>query len=89
MAYKEIIDKLKNDGAIYRCQAIFECLERQIQDPEVFIAISDLKNDKVRILGRKISSYALATLDILGKETYKGNDVEVQELIPELRNCFS
>lgn len=88
MINNDIVSKLKSDGAIYRCQGILECLKGNIQDKSVLDLVSKLKNDNVVILGRKISSYAIAALDILGVEKYSGEDVEIVEFIPELRECY-
>ncbi len=89
MEYKETIDKLTNDGAIYRCQGIIDCLKKHITDQQVVEAIGRLKNDNVVILGRRVSSYALAALDIIGVEKYSGNDDEVRELIPDLTELIA
>ena len=86
MAYREIISKLKSDGALFRCQGILDCLENNATDSSVIAAISSLKSDDVIILGRKVSSYALAALDALGIETYHGDEEEVRDLIPALKS---
>ncbi len=84
MEYREIINNLMSDGVIYRCQGILVCLKRRIVDPDIVEIIKGLKNDRVVIMGRKVSSYAQATLGILGIEPYDGDDAEEKEFIPEL-----
>ncbi|MBQ4424573.1 MAG: hypothetical protein II882_02415 [Lachnospiraceae bacterium] len=89
MAYREVINKLTDAGAVFRCQGILECLEKSMNAPDVAEAMKLLKNDGVVIMGRKISSYAQAALDILGIERYNGNDPEVIELIPDLKEYLA
>lgn len=85
MEYNETINKLTSDGAGFRCQGIIECLENNIKIPQAIEALKKLKNDSVIILGRKVSSYAIAALDILGAEKYSGDDEEIRETIPVLK----
>ncbi len=89
MAYRELINKLTDEGAVFRCQGILECLKKGVNTPDAAEAMKRLKNDGVVIMGRRISSYAQAALDILGIEKYKGNDEEVIELIPDLKEYMA
>ena len=85
MGSKRIINKLTSDGALFRCQGILECLQSGDKDPHIIDALKNLIGDSVVIMGRKISSYAAAALDILDVETYNGTDEEVIDLIPDLK----
>lgn len=82
MGNKKIIDNLMSDGAIFRCQGLIAAVKEKANTPEVIKAMSALKNDEIEILGRKVSSYAFAALDVLGAEKYSGTDPEVFDLIP-------
>ena len=81
MGYKGIIDSLKSDGAIFRCQGIADAVKEHANTPAVIKAMTALKNDDVIILGRRVGAYARAALDVIGVEEYKGNDPDIIELI--------
>ncbi len=85
MGNKRIIDKLTSDGALFRCQGILECIDKDIKDPEVINAVSQLKDDKVIVLGRRVSTWARTALDVLGVEAYIGDDEEVLDFIRDMK----
>ncbi len=84
MELREIINKLQSDGALFRCQGILAAIKERSNDPEIIKHIQALKNDRVLILGREVSTYAIAALDILGKEKYEGNDFFIKDFIENL-----
>ena len=61
-------------------------ISERIADPDVFEALSKLKNDKVIVLGRPVFAYAVAALDIMGGEKYTGDDPDALELVNGLRD---
>ncbi len=88
MESRIIIYNLAHSGALFRLRAILLSIINRVQDPDVLQAIAKLKNDKVMMLGRPVSAYAIAALDILGQEKYQGNDpdiIELVEALPELQ----
>jgi len=77
--------RLNSDGAAYRLSALLECLYGKDVTNEELDAIHALKRDCVVVAGRRISSFAYAILDVLGKEMYIGDDVDTKQLIKELK----
>ena len=80
-----IIEKLKSTGAAYRLNGIISCLEKGVLLEEEVVLLKELAQDEIVIAGRKISAYARAVLDLLGVEKYNGSDVDVKNLIAELK----
>jgi len=79
------IENLKNTGAAYRFNGIMSCLEKGVLSKEEINLLKTLTQDEVIIAGRKLSAYASAVLDLLEIEKYNGKDVDVQQLITELK----
>ena len=79
------IENLKSTGAAYRFNVIISCLEKGVLSKEDIDLLKTLTQDEVMIAGRKLSAYASAVLDLLGVEKYNGIDVDVQQLITELK----
>lgn len=84
MAHNEIISKLKDDGAVYRCQGLLDCLTAGELDRETIKAVQGLTTDHTIILGRPISALASAVLDRLGIVPYTGTDQTVLDFIKSL-----
>ena len=80
-----IIEKLKSTGAAYRLNGIISCLEKGVLLEEEVVLLKTLTRDEIVIAGRKMSAYARAVLDLLGIEKYNGSDVDVKNLIAELK----
>lgn len=83
MERKEIINRLKSDGAIYRCQGIILAAMENMADEETVQLLRGLKKDPVMILGREVGWYAISALEMLGAEKYDGDDSLVLRLISE------
>lgn len=79
------IENLKSTGAAYRFNGIMSCLEKGVLLKEEVDLLKTLTQDEVVIAGRKLSAYASAALDLLGVEKYDGKDVDVKQLIAELK----
>lgn len=84
-----ILKLLSNSGAAYRGQGIALCIKEKNVSLEEAERLKSLKNDNVYVLGRPISSYAIAALDILNIEKYKGNDTDIRDLIKGLPIAFA
>ena len=84
---KNILNLLNHDGAAYRGKGIATCIKLRLNTPLISDALRKLKNDSVMVLGRPISNYAIAALDIIGAEKYAGND-DVKALIAGLDIAF-
>ncbi len=84
-----IIDLLSSSGAAYRGQGIALCIKRKNVSPEIADILKSLKNDNICVLGRPLSSYAIAALDILNIERYQGDDADIQDLIKGLPVAFA
>lgn len=84
MELKGIINKLQSDGALYRCQGILAAIKERANDPQIIKLIQAMKEDHVVILGREVSAYAIAALDILGAEKYAGEDFLIKDFIKNL-----
>lgn len=84
-----VLKLLSNSGAAYRGRGIALCIKEKNNSPEVAERLKSLKNDNVYVLGRPISSYAIAALDILSIEKYMGNDTDILDLINGLPVAFA
>ena len=85
---KRILDLLNHDGAAFRGKGIASCVQLRLNTPLISEALLKLKDDKVVLLGRPISSYAIAALDIVGAEKYQGDDTDIRALIDGLPAAF-
>lgn len=85
---KRILDLLHHKGAAYRGQGIALCIKERLNTPAISKALRELKGDQITVLGRSISSYAIAALDIIGAERYKGDDEDMRKLITGLPLAF-
>lgn len=83
MERKKIINNLKSDGALFRCQGIALAAIHKMADEETVRLLRELKKDRIWILGRQVGWYAIAALDFLGVEKYSGNDPEVLRFVSE------
>lgn len=76
-----IMQGLSHPGAIYRINAIINAVQYKLQNPSLKIYLSRLKEDQIVMNGYKVSEFAVSALDILGLETYLGNDIRIKKLI--------
>ena len=85
---KEILELLKHSGAGFRGEGIAKCIQNRINTPAIANALLSLKSDTIKVIGRPISSYAIAALDIVGIEKYTGSDQDIKALIQGLPIAF-
>ena len=85
----EILDNLQHSGAAYRAMGIAQSIQRRADMPSVISILKKLVLDPTQVLGRPISSYAVAALDILGIEKFTGHDQEIIDLINGLPIAFA
>ena len=74
------LEALKSNSSATRCNAIVSCIENGNVTASEIAIIESLLNDEHMIVGRKISSFAKAALDILGMRKNDG-DLDAQDLI--------
>ena len=76
----KIYDALEGEDIIAAQYAIRDCVIYDISDERIISSLKKLKDDgAIKIV--KISSLAIAALDILGAEKYNGTDKLIDELI--------
>ena len=75
------LEKLNSGGAAYRLNGLVTCLDARTATEEEIAAIKRLKDDTFVLAGRPISAYAYAVLDVLGVESYQGDDWMAMDLI--------
>lgn len=77
----EMISNLYKTGAFYKFKGIILCVKHANLSAEIISKFIELKNDNSQIAGHKIADFAIAALDILEVEKYKGNDAGIIGLI--------
>ena len=77
----KLMNKLNSDGALFRVQGIISCAKLNEVPFQIADKLRELKADDVDIMGRPVSQYAIAALDILKIEKYTGNDQDVKDFI--------
>ncbi len=79
---KAIIIALKHKGAIYRINALINIVRHSIVDSSKIIElVYQLLEDGIILDGYKVSDFAYATLDLIGIESYCGDNSKVKALI--------
>ncbi len=77
------LNKLKSTNLIDRLNGILDCYDdRKVNDEEVALLQNIVKDERV-IGGRRLSSYAVAALYLLGIKSFK-IDEDAKALITEL-----
>lgn len=76
-----ILKGLIHPGAIYRVNAAMNAVRYNIKDVPVKIYLGRMKKDDIFINGYRVSDFAHAALDLLGLESYFGNELRVRRLI--------
>lgn len=77
-----ILEGLKHKGAIYRINALINIVRHTLVDSEEIIQkVYNLLEDNIFVDGYKVSDFAYAVLDLIGIETYSGNNNQIKELI--------
>lgn len=79
------IEKMKSSSSPNRFSGIMDCIrDRNVSSEEKQVLLS-LKNDKAILGGRRIASYAIAALVVLGFEK-STNDEDAKSLIEAFSN---
>ena len=76
-----IMKSLSCQGAIYRMDAIAFASLNNMNDTETVEKLMELKKDDVFLDGYTVGDFAVAALDNLGIEKYKGDNILVKNLI--------
>ena len=73
---------LKHKGAIYRINALINIVRHSIVDsPKIIELTYTLLQDSIMLDGYEVSDFAYATLDLIGIESYSGDNQRVKALI--------
>lgn len=78
---KNISLALQQDGAIFKANGIISAVNHKIISENIVNQIKKLKDDKTLISGYFISEFAVAALDVLGIESYNGDNEKIVKLI--------
>ncbi|MGN1347716.1 MAG: hypothetical protein ACI4VI_02110 [Acutalibacteraceae bacterium] len=76
-----IIEGLSHKGAIYRINGIIYSVLFSHTENETVSIIQNLKTDTTLFDGYSVSDFAIAALDLLSVEKYKGNEETILKLI--------
>lgn len=76
-----VMKGLSCQGAIYRMDAIAFASLNNMNDTETVEKLMELKKDDVFLDGYTVGDFAVAALDNLGIEKYKGDNILVKNLI--------
>ena len=76
-----ILQGLSHPGAIFRVNGAISAVKYVVKTPVIKMRLERIKNDNTIINGYRVSDFAIAALDILGLEMYRGNDLKVRALI--------
>ena len=80
-----IIAAMLCDASFYRMNGIIEAVKHKYKEPAVIRQIRNLITDKTGIFsltgGYNVSDFAYAALDVLGVESYTGNEEKVRMII--------
>lgn len=75
------VSNMSRSGHLYHVRGIFQTVsQRKVSNTEIEL-LKKLSTETFEYGGRKVGSYALAALHILGAHKYNENDTEVLELI--------
>ena len=74
------LQKLQSKSSAYRCQGIIACIEEKNVTSEEIEILKGMISDNNVIVGRRLSSFAKAALDLLGVQSNDG-DLDAADLI--------
>ena len=81
----EIISAMSCDASFYRMNGLVEAVKHGLKEKAITRQIKKLVDDKTGILslrgGYTVSDFAIAALDVLGIEQYKGNEENIKAII--------
>lgn len=76
-----ILEGFQSSSVLGRINGAIHAAKKGINDAEIREALLALKGDMAVCMGYCVSDVAIAVLDILGIEKYKGNDDRICEMI--------
>ena len=80
-----IIQDLRAESYCRKLRGIFGCLDKKMITEEEANALVELLNDRQKVDARRICDFASAACDVLGIESYAGNNEYVIRMIGELK----